>query len=80
MTFHSDTLTSPICPCKGCDRRTMTCHGVCVQYKDWKAYKARINAKKQLKQSSHTDREQMPFWRERNRQERNRRNGGHKED
>lgn len=24
------------CPCKGCDRRTVTCHGVCREYQDWK--------------------------------------------
>jgi hypothetical protein len=26
------------CPCKGCDRRTLTCHGVCKGYQDWKKY------------------------------------------
>lgn len=77
MTFHSDTLTSPICPCKGCDRRTMTCHGVCVQYKDWKDYMERINAKKRLERQAHTDRWKMPYWRKRDRMDRNKRNGGH---
>ena len=24
------------CPCKGCERRTITCHGICWEYKDWK--------------------------------------------
>ena len=24
------------CPCRGCEDRTMTCHGVCQRYQDWK--------------------------------------------
>ena len=24
-------------PCKGCTDRTVTCHGVCKRYQDWKA-------------------------------------------
>lgn len=24
------------CPCKDCDRRTVTCHGMCREYQDWK--------------------------------------------
>ena len=24
------------CPCKGCPDRTITCHGVCKKYHDWK--------------------------------------------
>ena len=23
-------------PCHGCDRRTITCHGVCKEYEAWK--------------------------------------------
>ena len=26
------------CPCHGCDHRTITCHGVCRSYQEWKAY------------------------------------------
>ena len=26
------------CPCRGCDRRTITCHGVCKDYQTWKKY------------------------------------------
>ena len=26
----------PACPCKGCDERTLTCHGFCSKYKEWK--------------------------------------------
>ena len=26
------------CPCHGCERRTITCHGVCRQYQEWKVY------------------------------------------
>jgi len=25
------------CPCKGCEKRTLTCHGFCQEYKAWKA-------------------------------------------
>ena len=31
------------CPCKGCEKRTLTCHGVCRQYEDWKIERAAIN-------------------------------------
>lgn len=24
------------CPCQGCKHRTITCHGVCKKYQDWK--------------------------------------------
>ena len=24
------------CQCKGCERRTVTCHGVCREYQNWK--------------------------------------------
>lgn len=24
------------CPCKGCERRTLTCHGLCENYQEWK--------------------------------------------
>ena len=24
------------CPCKDCENRTITCHGVCKKYQDWK--------------------------------------------
>jgi hypothetical protein len=24
------------CPCKGCTDRTVTCHGVCKRYEEWK--------------------------------------------
>lgn len=25
------------CPCRGCPDRTITCHGVCRKYQEWKA-------------------------------------------
>ena len=67
MTSPSETFTSPVCPCKDCEDRTMTCHCVCGRYKNWKAYMERINAKKRLEKDGHTDREAMPYWRERRR-------------
>jgi hypothetical protein len=24
-----------ICPCRGCEERTITCHSSCYKYKDW---------------------------------------------
>ena len=30
-------------PCHHCDHRTITCHGVCKEYKDWQAYNERRN-------------------------------------
>ena len=24
-----------VCPCKDCDTRTIICHGICKEYKDW---------------------------------------------
>ena len=30
------------CPCKECDRRTLTCHSVCHEYEDWKIEQAAI--------------------------------------
>jgi hypothetical protein len=30
------------CPGKGCDRRTLTCHGVCRKYEEWKIERAAI--------------------------------------
>lgn len=32
-----------ICPCKGCVDRTITCHGVCKRYQEWKAWKDDVN-------------------------------------
>ena len=31
------------CPCKGCGKRTLTCHGVCREYEDYKIERAAIN-------------------------------------
>lgn len=31
------------CPCKGCDRRTLTCHGLCADYQKWKTWKEEGN-------------------------------------
>lgn len=25
-----------MCPCKGCEDRTITCHGVCRHYQEWR--------------------------------------------
>ena len=31
-------------PCNGCERRTITCHGVCPDYKAWRSWKDEKNA------------------------------------
>ena len=31
------------CPCKGCDKRTITCHGVCQRYQSWRKYMDDVN-------------------------------------
>ena len=31
------------CPCHGCDRRTVTCHGVCREYQEWKTEREKVN-------------------------------------
>lgn len=48
------------CPCKGCDRRTVTCHGFCRAYKEWKAEDSR---QKQEEKQEWPDRQNMPYWR-----------------
>lgn len=48
------------CPCKGCDRRTVTCHGFCRVYKEWKAEDFR---QKHEGKQEWPDRQNMPYWR-----------------
>lgn len=31
------------CPCHGCDRRTVTCHGVYREYQEWKTEREKVN-------------------------------------
>lgn len=31
-----ELITETICPCKGCDERTVTCHGTCEKYLAWR--------------------------------------------
>lgn len=38
------------CPCKGCDRRKLGCHGRCEQYKAWTASRHEINRKRYAEQ------------------------------
>jgi hypothetical protein len=43
------------CPCKDCERRTITCHSTCKEYLEYAEYRKRINEKerkeKQFEQS-----------------------------
>ena len=34
------------CPCKGCEKRTITCHGFCRDYQEFRAERDEINRKK----------------------------------
>lgn len=43
------------CPCKECFHRTLTCHGFCKGYKEWKAWLDEKNEKKRKEiESTHT--------------------------
>ena len=35
------------CPCKECDRRTVTCHGLCTEYQGWKKEQEKRKAEEQ---------------------------------
>ena len=35
------------CPCKDCQRRTLTCHGVCKEYHKWKQEREQANARRE---------------------------------
>ena len=35
------------CPCKGCHDRTVTCHGVCEKFAEWKSVQAEAQARRQ---------------------------------
>ena len=43
------------CPCKGCGKRTITCHSVCAEYKEWSAHNEQIREMKRKE----TDRHQL---------------------
>ena len=53
------------CPCRGCENRTITCHGVCQEYKSWQEWHEGINKKKRME----TDNRQLShglirkYWR-----------------
>ena len=35
------------CPCKGCEKRKLGCHGFCDQYKQWRDLHDQANKKRQ---------------------------------
>ena len=37
-------MKRPKVPCRDCDRRTMTCHGVCREYKEFQKANEAFNA------------------------------------
>ena len=41
-------------PCKDCDRRTVTCHGFCDEYKSWAAWnEAEKDKRRRAKENDH---------------------------
>lgn len=40
------------CPCRDCDRRTITCHGVCKEYQAYSAERAEIAKKNRMETDS----------------------------
>lgn len=34
------------CPCKGCTKRKLGCHGFCDQYKEWRDWRDEVNRKR----------------------------------
>ena len=43
------------CPCKGCENRTVTCHGTCKGYQEWKQWHDEMNKVKAREQEALTD-------------------------
>ena len=51
-------------PCFGCTRRTITCHGVCEEYKAFQKEREEINADLRERKSLHISNESMrKHWR-----------------
>lgn len=51
-------------PCYGCTRRTITCHGVCEEYKAFQKEREEINADLRKRKSLHISDESMrKHWR-----------------
>ena len=51
MAFNNKANNTK-CPCKECDRRTVTCHGVCEGYQEWKKSEAvRIEAERRAREA-----------------------------
>lgn len=40
------------CPCKGCFRRKLGCHGFCKEYQEWAASRHEINRKRQMEKEN----------------------------
>lgn len=43
------------CPCKGCNDRTVTCHGACKKYSEWKEWHDEVNKVKAREQNALKD-------------------------
>ena len=52
----------PICPCKDCQKRTLTCHQFCREYQEWKDIINQINELKHQEYDKYSNRDTMSFW------------------
>ena len=56
-----------ICPCKDCERRTITCYSGCKEYLDYAEYRKRINEiERKEKQFSYNIKERRNKWKTKN--------------
>lgn len=65
MSFNNRGASSN-CPCKDCERRTVTCHGVCREYQGWKkeeAEKKRAFDTERHKYDTMSDAKKKAIWR-----------------
>ena len=44
MSWNRMNHSKP-CPCKGCTERTISCHGFCKRYQEWKAGENAVHQK-----------------------------------
>lgn len=55
----------PKCPCRDCFDRTVTCHGVCRKYKNWKLVLEEATIAKQKENDKYSDQAKKRMWKRR---------------
>ena len=52
-------------PCRNCHRRTVTCHGVCKEYQEFRKEQERINAERYAEQETYVrnKKSEREYWR-----------------